>query len=451
MQISEINRQRIILVLITLSFFPLLFVLFTSTDVLPLVFKVSKFGAYTGVITLWWAYIFGIRRFMKFFIKDMTWAMKIHKWFNISGFLLFVIHPLSLIGLFQPIISPGSPGPYTIDVLVPRFEVGGAAVHANLTSLGVTAFYIWLVIWVTSALLKGKLHFRVWKLIHLMTYPILFMGLVHLDIGFLQGNYPLLVFTNDFLLFSYLVLIVWQILGRLGVLIPKYEIVKVDNVSEGSVSLRLHPLTAFPRPVRPEPGQYIYIQDSFGKDSHPFSISDYDPESHQIEITIKDLGPFSKKVQGYEVGKRLIVDGPYGVFLKEIDTESKNIVFLAGGVGITPFMSVIRVLDRIRQNDDNVWLFFGNKTFGDMMFKEELDKLAAENNWLNVVHVLDSQPDFEGEKGFITGDLLKKYLGEVSNYEYFMCGPPVMLTNVTKSLVQSGVSEDSIYSEKFSA
>ncbi len=449
MQISEINRQRIILLLIVLSFFPLVIVL--TYDQISPIYRLSKFGAYTGVITMWWAYILGIRRFTKFFIRDITWAMKIHKWFNIFGFLVFLLHPLALIGVFNPILAPESKAAQQISVLLPTFEVGVAAEYANLTSLGVIAFYVWAVIWITSALLKGRMHFRLWKPIHLLTYPILLMGLLHMDIGFLYKNIPLLEYTNDFFLVSFVLLILWQLIGRIGILIPKYEIVKIDAVSAGSVSLRIHPLSAFPPAIRPEPGQYVYIQDGPLGESHPFSISDYDPETKQIEITIKDLGPFSKKVQQYEVGEQLIVDGPYGVFLKEIDTESKDVVFLAGGVGITPFMSVIRVLSRIRQSDENIWLFFGNKTYDDMMFRDELDQLAAENDWLNVVHVLDSQPDFEGEKGFITGDLIKKYLEDVSKHEYFMCGPPIMLTNVTKSLVKAGVDSSKIYSEKFSA
>lgn len=448
MQISEINRQRIVLVLIALSFFPVTFVV---QGEMTIIYRVSKFGAYAGVITLWWAYLLGIRRFTKFFIKDITWAMKIHKWFNIVGFLVFLLHPLALLGLLNPILSPSSTFALPITTLIPEFAIGEAAYRANLLNLGVMAFYAWALIWVTSALFKGRMKFRLWKFIHLLTYPILFFGLIHLEIGFLHKLFPILDYFNYFFLGSFVLVVIWQLAGRLGILIPWYEIVKVEQVSQGAVSLRLHPLNSFPMPIRPEPGQYIYIQDKRAGESHPFSISDYDPDTKQIEITIKDLGKFSKKVQNYQVGQQLIVDGPYGVFLKEIDTNSKNVVFMAGGVGITPFMSVLRVLSRIKQDDENIWLFFGNKTYTDMMFREELDKLSAENDWLKVVHILDSQPDFEGEQGFITSELLKKYLDNLNGFEYFMCGPPIMMTNVSKDLIKAGVHDHKIHMEEFSA
>ncbi len=101
--------------------------------------------------------------------------------------------------------------------------------------------------------------------------------------------------------------------------------------------------------------------------------------------------------------------------------DAENIVAVAGGSGITPFLSLARAIDE-GDEDCSLTLLYGCRTSDEILFKEELDRLSENNDKINVVYVL-SHSDEEGyEKGFVGADIIKKYAPE-GNYSIFVCGP----------------------------
>ncbi len=124
-------------------------------------------------------------------------------------------------------------------------------------------------------------------------------------------------------------------------------------------------------------------------------------------------------------------------------------MFVAGGVGITPVMSMLRTLAD-RGDDRPHLLVYGAGRWEDVTFREELDALRARLD-LRIVYVLsEAPPDWQGARGRITAELLAAHLpDDKAAYLYFVCGPPAMMDAVERSLLHAGVPWPSIYTERF--
>jgi predicted ferric reductase len=189
---------------------------------------------------------------------------------------------------------------------------------------------------------------------------------------------------------------------------------------------------------------------------HPFTIS-CAPEDVILRLTIKRAGAFTSAIPDLRPGTPVRCDGPVGVFCRGID-QKVNIVMIAGGVGITPFLSVLRHFRNMRAKKQ-VKLFWTNKTVDDAFAADELQEMTKELD-LFVVHTLSREKDveklFQGGflqvhyvSGYVTRDLLQTQV-DLSNASFYVCGPPKMQEFVLGELEACGVSPDSVEKEKFS-
>src|SRR5262249_9249670 len=142
------------------------------------------------------------------------------------------------------------------------------------------------------------------------------------------------------------------------------------------------------------------------------------------------------------------IDGPYGAFT--MGNPADVHVLVAGGVGITPMMSMISTL--ADQGDKRpVILLYGSKTWEEIAFREELEALKARLA-LTVVHVLENPAEgWTGERGFITREVFKRHLPPpYADHEYFICGPGVMMDAIEKTLGELKVPMSKYHSERYS-
>lgn len=125
-------------------------------------------------------------------------------------------------------------------------------------------------------------------------------------------------------------------------------------------------------------------------------------------------------------------------------------VLVAGGVGITPMMSMIRTLAD-RGDKRPIILLYGGKDWESLIFREELDEINSRLN-LTVVYVVANPPDgWSGEKGYINADTLKRYLPPpFAQHEYFICGSDVMMNSIEKAFGDLHVSLSKYHSERYS-
>jgi predicted ferric reductase len=200
-----------------------------------------------------------------------------------------------------------------------------------------------------------------------------------------------------------------------------------------------------------QPGQFAWVKigDSpFTIEEHPFSFASSAERTDIIEFGIKALGDFSAAVGDVPVGARAFLDGPHGAFSMD-RYPAAGYVFLAGGVGITPFMSMLNTMAD-RGDPRPVTLIYADRSWDEVAFREELDSLRGRID-LQVVHVLENPPDdWEGEEGLVTADVLERRLPR-DGYErmYLICGPPPMMEGVHTALLERGVSQRRIQLERF--
>lgn len=203
--------------------------------------------------------------------------------------------------------------------------------------------------------------------------------------------------------------------------------------------------------MRFAPGQFAWLTlraSPFDVREHPFSFSS-GAESGGVAFTIKPRGDFTRGIGGVQVGELAYLDGPYGVFSTDRHPRAPGFVFIAGGVGIAPVMSMLRTAAE-RGERRPLTLIYANDRWSDVIFREALATLAERLD-LRPVHVLCEPPvDWEGERGYIDRDLLDRHLPASRHaIEYFLCGPLPMTDAAERGLHALGVSPARIHRELF--
>ena len=252
--------------------------------------------------------------------------------------------------------------------------------------------------------------------------------------------------------FSYLHLTVFK---RLRARRRALAVTDVTRIADRVWGLRMEPRSGA-APFHYLPGQFMFVTLLRGRglaaEEHPFTIASPPDGSGALEIAPKELGDFTSTVGETRPGDRAAVMGPYGRFSFLLRPKRKRLVMVAGGIGITPFMSMLRYM-RDREEDREVLLLYGNRTPSDIAFADELAGMADGDGppGLKVVHVLSAAPeDWQGESGYIDGELLRRHLGDTGDTGFYVCGPPVMMAKVIRALRDMGVPAARIHSERFS-
>ena len=203
------------------------------------------------------------------------------------------------------------------------------------------------------------------------------------------------------------------------------------------------------------PGQFAWLtvrHSPFAMREHPFSIASSAACDDRVELSIKELGDFSSTIKDMKPGDTAWLDGPYGTFSVDHHTNAAGFVFVAGGIGIAPVMSMLRPLAE-RGDRRPMLLIYGNRLWERTAFREELEQLQQRLD-LRVVHTLIEPPaGWTGEQGLITRDLLARHLGisetECAGREFFICGPTAMIKSAENALVTLGINPGRVHSELF--
>jgi len=194
-----------------------------------------------------------------------------------------------------------------------------------------------------------------------------------------------------------------------------------------------------------KPGQFIYVSfdnDTLGKESHPFSISSH-PEDNFVRLSIKELGDYTSKLKYLQKGGPVRLWGPYGKFYeKYLYQNNKDAVFFAGGIGITPFLSMIKHEAYQPQNRDT-YLFFCVKDKDRADFDTELRLYTKHNPRIHyMLYCVKTS-------GFITAKKVSSFMGDLKNKNFFLCGPKGMMDSLTTQLKAAGVRNNNIITEDF--
>jgi len=197
------------------------------------------------------------------------------------------------------------------------------------------------------------------------------------------------------------------------------------------------------------PGQFIMVTAEIdGKPvTRAFSISS-SPLLRHIDITIKAEinGNFSKFANNnFKIGDKLRVKGPYGNFTLA-DESQDELLFVAAGSGISPFRSMLQYIFK-KQPEKSITLLLSNKTEADIIFKQELEQYAKEFTQFKFIPIITRDSGWNGRAMRIDSGLLRNYLR--ANTQCYLCGPPMMVENLKQQIMQLGVDEKHIKTEKY--
>ena len=191
------------------------------------------------------------------------------------------------------------------------------------------------------------------------------------------------------------------------------------------------------------PGQATLLsipQPEWEKKFREFSFTST-TQDEVLEFTIKeypDHNGFTKKIHSLRSGDEILLHPPFGT----IQYKGKG-VFLAGGAGITPFISILRQLHKNNQLNENI-LLFSNKEIKDVMLEKELRQMFGDN----LILTLTREHAGGYQHGRINREMIEKYVKDL-NQKFYICGPDPFVLELKKTLESMGVKEEDIIAESF--
>ena len=201
-----------------------------------------------------------------------------------------------------------------------------------------------------------------------------------------------------------------------------------------------------------QPGQFAWLRlERYSVEEHPFTIASSAHEAGRVEFTIRHTGDFAERLRRLPRGATVWVDGPYGSFTTDA-VPSAGFVLIAGGVGITPMMRMLRTAAD-RRDTRPYRLVVHARDRADLLFRAELSQLRTRLD-LEVTEVL-RQPelDWDGATGPVDTALLAAVLTDLDTpslrLDYFICGRPSLVTDVLDTLASLGVPQDRVHTEQF--
>jgi len=388
--------------------------------------SLAKTAAFAGMATFGWSLILSARyKVFDTLFGGLDKMYTAHRLFGTLSVALLILHPIGL-----------------TFARLPTAELSSLKIWYNYYSIGLllgqVALYglIGLVIWSVFSRVRHETYIRVHRLLGLLFVA----GALHAFIsgsilgdgaflywymlvlsGFATASYAHYSFLNDFLHAHY-----------------NYIVDEVNELPGDIIELCLKPKR---RIMKFQPGQFVYME--FERLAihgfHPFTIASGTRTSH-LQFLIKKQGDLTESLSQLKAGDLVKVRGPYGRFLLE-DKKYEKQLWVAGGIGITPFLSKARSL-RYNHAWPQIDLVYATKTKQEAAVLGELERLQQQVRSFNVTHLR------ENKFGIVSLHDIKEHFGTLEDRAIFICGPPAMLQAYQGEAEELGV-EGQLHFEEF--
>ncbi|MGZ6004755.1 MAG: ferredoxin reductase family protein [Candidatus Saccharimonadales bacterium] len=309
--------------------------------------------------------------------------------------------------------------------------------------LGIVAF--WGMVGLLLVTFFIKIPYRLWLFTHKFLGAAFFLAGLHVLFvtSDTSKNGALKYYILLMSLIGILAFIYRTLMG--SILIRKYRY-KVDRVQVVAGNVTHMYMSSAEKLLSFKPGQFVFVrflngkQDKINREWHPFSISSA-PGDGSLRLSVKGLGDYTNNLVAIRPGTTAEIEGAYGRFTYT-NFKNMNQIWIAGGIGITPFLSMAASLPNDGYKID---LYYSVKTESEVIDWNKLydTAMSRSGNFRVIPYVGDKQ------KGFLNADYIEQTSGGLTGKDFFICGPPPMMKSMRDQLKKKHIPRSAIHSEEF--
>jgi len=385
----------------------------------------SKILALVGTVLLCWTFVLSSRiKFLEKILGGLDKVTKIHHIVGGVAFVLLISHPIFL----------------ALSVL-PDFNLAAKYLFLSnniIYNYGVMALYLMILLLFLTLIIK--LPYHIWIKTHDFFGVVLLFASLH--IFFINSDVSRNLILRIFMfinlgigIFFYIYKVFWdKLIGQ------KYDYIVEEIVVIGDV------LEIYLKPVGEKikfvAGQFGFV--SFEQkgltEAHPFSFSS-SPDDDLFRFSIKILGDYTMNLKNLKTGTKCKISSAYGK-ISEGFWGNKDVVCIAGGIGVTPFLSMMgyeknHILPR------KISLFYSSREENKVVYNDDFI------NWQNELPNFSYYPYFGEKRPRLTAQILRENLGSLDNKIFYLCGPSGMMHDISAQLQMTGVKLKNIIFEDF--
>lgn len=366
-------------------------------------------------------------KFLEKYFYGLNIVYKRHNQLGQISFILLLFHPLFLIPKYA-----GNSIYYAAVFLVPN---GSWAQNWGLFSLITMILLIVLTLY-------WKPRYDIWRWTHKFLGFSFFLAALHIWLipSDMSRYMPLRIYMLGLAFLALLAFTYKTVLGRFLVKRYNYVITEVVSLSRVVEKITLEPVK---EQMKFNAGQFVFISfldNNISSEAHPFSIAS-NPEEKNLTIIAKSLGDYTKNLANLTVGSWAQIEGPFGVFSYK-NSEFKDQIWISGGIGITPFLSMAKSL-KLDENY-NIDLYYCMNSKSEAILLDELERISVSlNNSFIVI------PYCSDKLGFIKADVIQKISGSLDFKDIFLCAPPPMIKSLKTQFAKKGIDKNLLHSEEF--
>lgn len=372
-------------------------------------------------------------------MKGLDKAYVVHKWTGISATVLMIFHwlgekvPHTLVE-YGLIADPGelTDGNGFSDLEIGLFQSGVILVEWT--------FYAVLIL-VIIALFR-KIPYHIFRKTHRIFPAVFLLAAYHGATAQLKerwlttpGGYLLLILVAVGAVAAFISL--FQKIGdslKINAIITHLE-----NRKDGIIDLKL---STNQKPFSHQPGQYVFLRFEHDREPHPFTIASSGHDQNSLHFAIKSLGDFTGELAKHlQVGQKVEIEGPYGEFV--FKSTSKRQIWIAGGIGVTPFLARLQQLSKQKEIAQPVDFWYSTRTDLQAVFPDSLEVLCQQSG-VAFYHLNSNK------KEYLTAQLLFEVIGSFENVSIWFCGPEDFAKCLLKGLAAYDFDESDFHYDNFS-
>jgi predicted ferric reductase len=343
------------------------------------------------------------------------------------AFILLLVHPLVLTIKYLPISTK-----LAAIFLLPSID-------DPAKSYGIFSLILMIVLLILTYFLRPR--YQVWKITHKFLGGALFFAGLHSY--FIPSDISRSIGLRIYML-SIIAIGLYCAFYKLFLINffteKTYSVKRINKLNNDIIEIELAPSR---EKLKYNPGQFIFIRfidKNITDESHPFSLTSV-PTDNNLKLAIKSLGDFTSNLKKISVDTMVKIKGPYGKFYFKNYT-GKNQVWIAGGIGLTPFLGMARSLKN-EKDGYNIDLYYSVNQQNEAVYLDELKTIARAVNGFRIL------PFFSNEQGRITAQTIAAGSGDLKNKEILLCGPAPMMRGLREQLSKLGINNKKIHSEDF--